>query len=486
MVCSVSKIRLIKAAVVLALALLAVSGLIDFGARSNRASAASDGPSPAVTGAPWLPLCPTCPTENNCTVCHTGDVNSGPGSVTLTGLPANYQPNQVIPLTVTVSDPNATIYGFQMVAINRNGQNAGTITFPAANPQPLRIRSGDVNGNIREYVEHTSFGVTPTVSGQKSWTFNWTAPPQRIGKLSFYAAGNGANSDGSSGGDSIYTTSKATLSGSAIANFDTDTTSDISVFRPSNGTWYTLTSSPPRYSVIEWGAVGDKVAPGDYDGDGSTDFTVFRPSNGTWYTQKSSGGISVLPFGQNGDVPVPGDYDGDSRNDLAVFRPSNNTWYIQGSAGSYRVTQFGVGTDRPAQGDYDGDGKTDIAVFRPSNFTWYMITSSGPSYTFMTFGAAGDLPVQADYDGDGRTDIAVFRPSNATWYSITSLGYSFYQFGATGDRPIPADYDGDGRADLAVFRNGVWYVLGTFGPTYNVTNFGQAGDVPVAAGYIAE
>ncbi len=476
---STSKLIYVKYAIVAGFALTAIIGLSSIGSTVPHTSASTSGPSPSFTGAPI---------ENNCTACHsTFPVNSGTGNVAISGLPANYLPGQVIPLTVTVTDSAAVIYGFQMVAINNAGQNVGTISFPAANPQPLQVISGFVNGNERRYVEHTSSGTAPTQFGSKSWNFTWTAPASRIGKLSFYAAGNGANSDGGSSNDQIYTTSKATLSGSAIANFDFDTRSDISVYRPSTGVWYALTSGEGGFVVTQFGEAGDKPAPGDYDGDGKTDNVVFRPSNGTWYLKKSTGAFVVTQFGANGDIPVSGDYDGDAKNDLAVWRPSNSTWYIQGSTGTYRVVQFGAATDKTAQGDYDADGKTDIAVFRPSTGMWFMITSGNSSYSFTNFGANGDLPVQGDYDGDGKTDISVFRPSNGTWYTINATqGYYTTSFGASGDKPAPADFDGDGKTDIAVFRNGTWFILGTVGPSYSVVSFGQTGDIPVASGYIAE
>jgi FG-GAP-like repeat len=467
-----------KVLILSAVILAAIGAFYPSVSKLGKTSASASGPSPSFTGAPI---------ENNCTACHsTFPVNSGSGSVAISGLPANYLPGQQIPLTVTTTDSSAVIYGFQMVAINNAGENAGTITVPAANPQPLQVISGFVNGNERRYVEHTVSGVTPTQFGSKSWNFTWTAPATRIGKLSFYAAGNGANSDSGSSNDQIYTTSTATLSGSAIANFDSDFRSDISVYRPSTGFWYALTTE--GFEVVKYGEPGDRPTPGDFDGDGQTDYAVFRPSNGTWYIRTATGNFIQREFGTLGDIPVQSDFDGDLKTDFAVWRPSNNNWYILGSAGTYRVVQFGESGDKPTQADFDADGKSEIAVFRPSNGTWYMLTTLVPGFAVSSFGVNGDLPVQADYDGDGKTDLAVFRPSNGTWYFKNSLGFYATSFGVADDKPAPADFDGDGKTDIAVFRpsNGTWYIQGTDGPTYNVRSFGESGDIPVPSGYIAE
>ncbi|MBA3351376.1 MAG: VCBS repeat-containing protein, partial [Blastocatellia bacterium] len=434
---TVSRLIVVKYAFVAMAAIVAVIGLSRFLTEQQTSIASALGPTPSFTGAPL---------ENNCTACHRDSaVNSGGGNIVITGLPANYLPGQQIPLIVTVNQADAVLYGFQLTAIDNKGRRAGAYTLPDVTPQQLQVVSGIVNGNERRYIEHTSNGTTPTEFGTKSWNFIWNAPAERIGKLSFYAAGNGANSDDSTGGDQIYTTAKATLSGSAIANFDFDVRSDISVFRPTTGVWYALTSGEQGFQVVEYGQAGDKPAPGDYDGDGKTDNAVFRPSNGTWYIRKSSGGFQQTQFGTSGDVPVPGDYDGDLKNDIAVWRPSNNTWYIL-TATSYIVRSFGAPADKPAQGDYDGDAKTDIAVWRPSNGTWYVLTSSNNGYSVFPFGVDGDIPVQSDYDGDGKTDYAVFRPSNGTWYRLNATqGFITIPFGMAGDKPAPGDYDGDGK-----------------------------------------
>lgn len=133
---------------------------------------------------------------------------------------------------------------------------------------------------------------------------------------------------------------------------------------------------------------------GDYDGDGSADMTVFRPSNGTFYRMNSGSGSAVIEnWGLNGDIPVEGDFDGDRLSDIAVFRPSNGVWYIKRSGGGITITQFGLAGDKPLPGDYDKDGKTDIAVWRPSDGNYYVFRSSSGTVSVTKWGLNGDIPI---------------------------------------------------------------------------------------------
>lgn len=145
-------------------------------------------------------------------------------------------------------------------------------------------------------------------------------------------------------------------------DYDGDQRTDLTVWRPEDGRWYIL-GSKAGYTYVfgnarafHWGTNGDIPLRGDFDGDAIDDLTVWRPSTGTWYVLFSSSGYSsagagAYNWGSAGDEPVPADYDGDGRTDLAVWRPSDGTWYLLFSGSNYayaqaRAIQWGSGSFR--------------------------------------------------------------------------------------------------------------------------------------------
>jgi hypothetical protein len=448
----------------------------------RRASALSTGPPSGFSGAPE---------ENSCVVCHNEfQLNSGPGSFRVTGLPRTYLPNQVIPITVTVKQAGILNAGFQLTALNDAGDSVGTLALTA--PTETQLQTFTDTGHTRNYVTHQLAGTTAT-AGERVWHFNWTAPNTSPGasainrRVSFYAAGNAANSSGGPDGDYIYTAGIRT--GTARSDFNGDGESDIGVFRPSSGGWYVYNRYDGSFRVIlTFGAAGDLAVPGDYDGDNKTDVAVFRPSNGGWYILRSSDStLAATGFGLSEDRPVPGDYDGDGKSDIAVYRPSLGAWFwLRSSDGGFQGIGFGLPTDKPIPEDYDGDGATDLAVFRPSTGAWYFLTGPNRAFSGQTFGIAEDIPVAGDYDGDGRADVAVWRPSSGSWFLLQSSDQAFVQrqLGQSNAVPAPLSYDGDSRLDLAVFypSTGAWDVLPSTGGAVAL-HFGTAGDVALPSTY---
>ncbi len=109
--------------------------------------------------------------------CHE-DFPSAGTSVVINGLPAAYDPGKNYSLTVVVSsDTVPGNYGGFDLAVS-----AGTLVV--TDSVNTKIKSGDLT--------HTEAG-----HGQRSWSFNWTAPQE--GSVQFNVAGLAANGFGSDG-----------------------------------------------------------------------------------------------------------------------------------------------------------------------------------------------------------------------------------------------------------------------------------------------
>src|SRR5262249_55011990 len=95
--------------------------------------------------------------------------------------------------------------------IDDSGKKAGDLT-PSDNR--TQIQSGTVDGNLRQYINHTLAGFTPVTPGQGSWTFKWKAPAQSVGRVTFYIAGNAASGQFSA---AIYTINQSIQPASTLA-----------------------------------------------------------------------------------------------------------------------------------------------------------------------------------------------------------------------------------------------------------------------------
>ena len=284
---------------------------------------------------------------------------------------------------------------------------------------------------------------------------------------------------------------------SVRADYDGDGKTDVSIWRPSTGTfWVNRTTDGP--AGIQWGANGDYAMGGDTNGDRKTDHIINRPTTPIepadfWILHSPSYAFIGYAWGVPGDKPAIRDFTGDGVDDFAVWRESDTNFYIlaPNDPNPVRVFQFGSVGDKPFVGDFSGDSKAEIAVYRPSTGVWYIAAASGnpaTEFTALQFGISTDKPVPADYDGDGKDDVAVFRPSTGVWYIYRSSDQQvqIVQFGTSTDIPVPGDYDGDGKYDIAIFRNGEWWILRSSNSTVQVQQWGLAGDQPIPASYLPQ
>jgi len=162
---------------------------------AGTALAYSTNPPDARTGAPG---------ENTCTQCHsTFPLNSGSGEITLAGFPAEYDPGASYDVTVVLSDPDASRWGFELTLLDAAGDSAGDLILTDGGTQASSSGS-------RDYVKHNSSGTYAGTTGSAGWDFTWTAPAAGAGELTLYVAGNGANNNGGTSGDRIYASGFAT------------------------------------------------------------------------------------------------------------------------------------------------------------------------------------------------------------------------------------------------------------------------------------
>ena len=192
-------------------------------------------------------------------------------------------------------------------------------------------------------------GIVLTPIGN-STDFGFAAALQTDGKIVVTGSSyNGANFDFSL----ARYTNNANISIRSPFDFDGDSKTDISIFRPAPAEWWYLRSSDGGNRAFQFGASSDKLVPADFTGDGKTDCAFWRPSTGFWFVLRSeNNSFYSFPFGANGDVPAPGDYDGDGKTDAAIFRPSSTNWFIQRSTAGILIQQFGIAGDFPTPNSF--------------------------------------------------------------------------------------------------------------------------------------
>ncbi|HYX40677.1 MAG TPA: choice-of-anchor V domain-containing protein, partial [Pyrinomonadaceae bacterium] len=197
----------------------------------NRPVAAfSAGPPPGRTGGPG---------EDTCEECHLR-VGTSTGTLTINA-PQTYLPGQTYLLTVqhSSSDPTRQRWGFELTALDSGNQKAGDLQ--TGGDGLTQLRSNEDPHPDRQYIEHTAAGTFAGQANGASWSFQWTAPQQSVGPVTFYAAGNQANNNGNSDGDFIYSTF---VTVNPATDYTLNVTPTARVIAPGGSTTYNLLVTP--------------------------------------------------------------------------------------------------------------------------------------------------------------------------------------------------------------------------------------------------
>lgn len=202
---------------------------------SSQVWAYSAGPINGVTNAPG---------EANCTMCHFSfALDSGAGSVTISGMPAAYTPGVSYLIQVSVADPQASRWGFECTILNPSGTRAGLI-----GPVDGLAQTSFDWSTGRKYAKHTTAGNRIGTPNGVSWTLNWVAPVAGTGDVTLYVCGNAANSSFDPIGDYIYSNTFTSTEGNLSPVPEMGLTTSLhpaypNPFNPSTALSFTLASA---------------------------------------------------------------------------------------------------------------------------------------------------------------------------------------------------------------------------------------------------
>jgi hypothetical protein len=140
--------------------------------------------------------------EQTCHACHFHTaLDSGPGRVTIAGIPEHFAAGERYPITVTLTRPEMKLAGFQLTARFKDGGAQAGIFAPGPGEE---ARVGiDIQGDV-QYANQRRKGAELTAPEMARWSLVWTAP-QSPGPVVFHVAANAANADETAEGDYIHT-----------------------------------------------------------------------------------------------------------------------------------------------------------------------------------------------------------------------------------------------------------------------------------------
>ena len=407
------------------------------------ASARSTGPNGRFTGAPG-------DNPNACTQCHTGAaLNSGKGSLRIV-FPGGgqYQPGATYRLKVEVRDPEQQRWGFQLTARLASSPataQAGDLQSANAFTRAICQDGTDkpcTDTNPIQIMMHTVEGTRIGTPNGVDFEFDWVAPTAGSGQVTFYAAGNAANGNGTNQGDHIYTTNLSV---------------DEAPARPSLAV--PPTAYQVRHLVSDLSGWADRVDPNLKNPWGismssTSPFWVSNGGTGTSTLYNTAG--ELFPVGNQTIVHIPA---GDGRT--GPSKPTGQIW--NGTPG------FEVALGRPATFIFATEGGAISGWNRNVDPTNAVVVIDDPSAIFkgMAMAIASDGPMLYlanfragtidvfDYAFKSFMTAGGFRdpnlPAGYAPFNIQRFGKSLYVTYAKQDASRTVDVPGDGNGFISVF-----------------------------------
>lgn len=148
------------------------------------------------------------PSESTCASCHSGNslITSGStwSNIRLRGnfVGGGYFPDSTYEITISHKHTGISRFGFQVTSLDGNNDPAGELK--AGNSSRVRVRTRSYSGKTRYYIEHTNAGTARVATDSTAWTFEWKAPSNNVGDVTFYSVVNSTNSNNNSSGDQIF------------------------------------------------------------------------------------------------------------------------------------------------------------------------------------------------------------------------------------------------------------------------------------------
>jgi uncharacterized protein (TIGR03437 family) len=222
----------------------------------------SSGPDPGLAGVPNE--------QGTCAACHgsgNSSVNTKGGSVTVTLPNGNhYVPGQVQHLVVTVADPTARRWGFELTArvASNTATQAGGFKSTDSNTQVLctstNFRTVQLNTTGAcstsaplAYVEQTTSGTRLGTTGSVTFAFDWTPPATDVGAVTLYVAANAANGNNQDdSGDHVYTATYGLTAASAAPAISAVVNGATFAAGIEAGSWVTIQGTNMTATTRTW------------------------------------------------------------------------------------------------------------------------------------------------------------------------------------------------------------------------------------------